>query len=741
MALGIFTGISSDASQYPASPEFPRPLDIFGGVAPAFAYGLRLLDSDYAGYAIRVRHGSSDIEVEVKFDGAGNVSLASPIVDGGYEQTTGISDAGTYSGTMTLGAFAGVYTVHVVKWYDQSGNTRDAFQSVEANQPILITSGVLEADGIDFVPNDYLQANYLLTTTNDHTFHAVVKTDVVGTFGVLSDIDGSYNDGAELLTQDSVWSHHIDSTDLDVPATTTGKSYILASYEIALSASNEQQMRVNGVYSERACSETLSFGTANRIRVGARRDTDNPINGKISEIIAWNSKVTTAQQSILESNTMAHHGLAVPYSATSILFDGGDDWIETSADDTLATKSYSFWAKSDDTTSDTQNGLFDHGSSTIGAFFFNWYASRPFLYLQGSGCWRYWDDNAAQDDGNWHHWCVVIHSDPANCLLYCDGILQSVQSTVASTSAAAYTTGLRIGQGGGNYFDGSLDEFAIFDGELSAAQILSIYNNGKPADLASFSPTSWWRMGDSNSGYLIDDEVATDSNALYLPGVASNYVSVPDSSDLDGWTDFTIELTDVTVPDWTPSSSATLISKSATASKSWVLQQAAGGYAGKLAIYLSFNGSTETGYYSSVATGIADGATASIRVIRSGTSLTFELDTGSGYAQLGTTVTVSASALHAGSRDVMIGTYESANVSMFEGSIGRARIWSDATQTTNVLDINFALASRSATSFAATSGQTVTVHTTDIATQAAIRKNTDGILKNGASFSTDTPLP
>ena len=504
MALGLFTGTGSDLSaQYPASPEFPRPLDIFGGVAPAFAYGLRLLDSDYTGYAIRVRRDADDTEVEVQFDGAGNVSLLSPIVDGGTEQTGSVS-GGTYtvetSELMTLGAYAGSDTCRVVKWYDQSGNTRDAFMTVEANQPILVASGVLEADGIDFVPNDYLIANYLLTTTNDHTFHAVAKTDDAGTYGILGDIDASYDDGAELITLASgAWSYRIDGTDLEPAATTTNKAYILASYETAL-GSNEQQLRVNGVLAQQNCTETLSFSVANRIRVGARRDTDNELNGKIAEIIAWNSKLTTAQQDILEANTLAHFNLSSPYSAYSLEFDGADEYVSTGADDVLATQTYSFWAKCSDTSSISRETVFQHGESYKGAFFFHWYLSKPIFFLGGAR-YRYWVDNAAQDDGNWHHWVLYAdHTSMANCKLYVDGVLQTVDST-SDTGTISEWSPISIGKGvsAGQYFNGSLDEFAIFDGELSAAQILAIYNGGNPADLTALSPLHWWKMGEGNA--------------------------------------------------------------------------------------------------------------------------------------------------------------------------------------------------------------------------------------------------
>ena len=44
------------------------------------------------------------------------------------------------------------------------------------------------------------------------------------------------------------------------------------------------------------------------------------------------------------------------------------------------------------------------------------------------------------------------------------------------------------------------DEFAIFNKKLTEAEILSIYNNGKPGDLDKYFgsvPTNWWRLGEN----------------------------------------------------------------------------------------------------------------------------------------------------------------------------------------------------------------------------------------------------
>lgn len=48
--------------------------------------------------------------------------------------------------------------------------------------------------------------------------------------------------------------------------------------------------------------------------------------------------------------------------------------------------------------------------------------------------------------------------------------------------------------------NGLIDEVAIFNSELSASDVSSIYNSGIPADISSLSPVGWWRMGDDDSG-------------------------------------------------------------------------------------------------------------------------------------------------------------------------------------------------------------------------------------------------
>jgi len=223
------------------------------------------------------------------------------------------------------------------------------------------------------------------------------------------------------------------------------------------------------------------------------------------------------------------------YSNWALGFDGVDQYGASAGDDTLASKSFSFWAKSTETSG---NDVFDHGGDTQGAFRFNWSSNRPILLVsngEGGGyVYTSWADNSGQDDGAWHHHVVYIeHDDITNCKWYVDGVAQTPDLTVNDGTADAYTTGIRIGRGGSSYFEGSLDEFAIFDGELTNAEVNEIFRAGLPGTLDGMSPEHWFRMGENNSGtgdWVTDMGSESDDLALYNSPTFERSVPAADAS-------------------------------------------------------------------------------------------------------------------------------------------------------------------------------------------------------------------
>jgi len=428
----------------------------------------------------------------------------------------------------------------------------------------------------------------------------------------------------------------------------------------------------------------------------------------------------------------------------SLLFDGVDEYVgfgDITAMNGATTLTMSAWIKRDASNARVAIQKDLDASNRLGI---NVYDDGNIYVSVAEGA-SYSGGSFASNDTNWHHVALVFDGSGTGNAGRLKGYLDGVEQTLvfigtvpAATddNSAAFIIGHDVTNN--KWTDGTVDEVAIWNSALSAAQVLAIYNGGTPESLAPYSPEHWWRMGDlvGGVGGLVTDAVATDSNALYLPGSALNYASVPDAADLDGFGDFTLQVDDVTLPDWTPATFQGFLNKYHTTGgqRAFRFQLTT---AGTLQLVITTDGTTQL-TYTSVATGLSAGATASVRVLRTGSDIKFYVDSGSGFTLLTTSAGVSTT-LFDSTAELQVGMGHNGSVDPLAGSIGRARIWSDATQTTNVLDINFALANKGVSSFTATSDQTVTIHTTDIDDPAVIRAETDGVLVNEPTFTADTP--
>jgi hypothetical protein len=94
------------------------PVDSVPGAAGA--YSLRKLSASYSGNAIRVRRSSDNTEQDIGFKSTG------------------------YLDTSALTSFVGSGSGYITKWYDQSGNGRDLFQTSAIYQPRIVNAGTVE---------------------------------------------------------------------------------------------------------------------------------------------------------------------------------------------------------------------------------------------------------------------------------------------------------------------------------------------------------------------------------------------------------------------------------------------------------------------------------------------------------------------------------------------------------------------------------------------------------------------
>lgn len=228
----------------------------------------------------------------------------------------------------------------------------------------------------------------------------------------------------------------------------------------------------------------------------------------------------------------------------SLDFDGVDDFLACGSDTSLnigTENSWSFWIK---TTSKSSSGFppnfkyifgksglapgetnyqsFIDSSGFVVLDLFN--ASGSIGTLRGTG-----SIDIATD--NWTHVVIVwdgSFSGAGAIKIYINGSLDSSVSVSGSITGINTSTGnlniaTKPGGFGVGHIEGNIDEFAFFNSELSSSNVTAIYNSGKPDDLTSFSPISWWRNGDPTGTGAFP--TITDQGSASNDGTMTNMAS------------------------------------------------------------------------------------------------------------------------------------------------------------------------------------------------------------------------
>lgn len=219
-------------------------------------------------------------------------------------------------------------------------------------------------------------------------------------------------------------------------------------------------------------------------------------------------------------------------STTSVLFNGTSQY--GTAGNVLAFEytqpfSLSFWykttaggffvAKSATTGPSRGYGVGVHTGGTIKFEMTNtWSSNVNFVYTTATGL----------NDGNWHH-CVATWDGNAiggagGMHIYIDASDAPLTTVYSSLSATIVTTN-SFWVGGRDasdhqYYNGALDEVAVHNKELTADEILWMFNAGWGNDLNSVrAPSnlvSWWRMGEHTAGGVVPDWATGGSYDLTL---------------------------------------------------------------------------------------------------------------------------------------------------------------------------------------------------------------------------------
>ena len=214
--------------------------------------------------------------------------------------------------------------------------------------------------------------------------------------------------------------------------------------------------------------------------------------------------------------------ISAPYDSFSLQMDGVDEYIDCGNNSSLSFSSdmsASAWVNTSQTTvgnifSKTYYRLEFAANGILSWAVYETSSSSTFVY-----------STTAINDGKWHH-IVVTHKANGNQNIYVDGQLEGTAS--ANTGIHTTTHDFFIGRRNATHsriMDGNLSNIAVWNTELTSAQVTTLYNKHKPFDLNTFAvtPVSWWRLGAVNSSFDGTDWTVLDENSTSANnGVSAN---------------------------------------------------------------------------------------------------------------------------------------------------------------------------------------------------------------------------
>ena len=274
--------------------------------------------------------------------------------------------------------------------------------------------------------------------------------------------------------------------------------------------------------------EVTEFSIANEVTSGI----PSPSSFDLEYLALFPATITDAQADSVREHIRAKtqvYDLPTPIQNDySVAFDGTDDYMSMTLPVLGNTHTLSAWFK----TTASYGGAGSEGTliSYISSGGGN--DDSVLSVMTNKVGWSdFTDDNqfgtSIVNDGNWHHAVAVVTASTQK--IYVDGVLETTTSNAysAGTSFSSATIGRRA-NAAQRFFNGNIDEVAIWDSALTANEVKSIYNDGKPVDLSgqpelyssANNLVAWWRMGDNDSGTgtAVTDNSANSYNGSLVNG-------------------------------------------------------------------------------------------------------------------------------------------------------------------------------------------------------------------------------
>jgi len=212
----------------------------------------------------------------------------------------------------------------------------------------------------------------------------------------------------------------------------------------------------------------------------------------------------------------------------SLEFDGTNDYVEIDTiinDINVEQGTISAWIKV--ATTSTSGSIVQFrtdGDNIANLFYHNGSSEGRFTYKAGGSAKVAAFTDTMENDGNWHHVLATWSVDGDEIKLYLDGTLKD--TTTGLGTWAGDIDAADIGQNtiGGAFFKGKIDDVAIFTVPLSASQVTTVYNSGKPNNNFPSGLIGYYQF-EEGEGRVAIDTSGSGNNGDITNMAADDYVT------------------------------------------------------------------------------------------------------------------------------------------------------------------------------------------------------------------------
>lgn len=198
--------------------------------------------------------------------------------------------------------------------------------------------------------------------------------------------------------------------------------------------------------------------------------------GGIKSLVIYNRSLSNEEVATLNNMGINGNIQSAPiYNDTYLNFTGQNGFVDTQFLETNFSSEVSFTGWFFRNNNDSAHTIFGGSNS-----------QSPLLRLETNNAIRFWANQSGASstwtnnstNGGWINFALIFNDSNGNTSLYVNGVWQTNFTT---TNHLAKLGQIWLGkrQGTANLFNGSIDDFAIYNKSLNSSEVLSIYNAGR----------------------------------------------------------------------------------------------------------------------------------------------------------------------------------------------------------------------------------------------------------------------